>query len=151
MIDYEHYFLGILLLRDYSSLTGLPLLELYGTIPFSAVNKSRALRHKLIEQIETDYRVLLRSLAQTSVAAGGLGKECTLGQKLHLVLRKGGSPTGFRLLRTLFLSQLCQLLTTRPHMKSTDVAGQTELGWEATEGAGGTRSGVVSGANHQDL
>ena len=97
------------------------------------------------------YRVSLRSLAETSVAAvGGLGKESTLGRKLHLSLRrKDGSSTGFRLLRTLFSSQLCQLLTTRPHMKSSDVAGQTELGWEATEGAGGTRSGVVSGGNHQ--
>ena len=52
------------------------------------------------------------------------------------------------MLRAVFSSQLCQLLTTRLHMKSTDVAGQTELGWEATEGAGGTQSGVVRGANH---
>merc|ERR1712060_847648 len=45
----------------------------------------------------------------------GLGEESTLGRKLHLSLRrKDGSSTGFRLLRTLFSSQLCQLLTTRP-------------------------------------
>ena len=38
-----------------------------------------------------------------------------LRQKLHLSLQcKGGSPTGFRLLRAVFSSQLCQLLTTMP-------------------------------------
>ena len=42
-----------------------------------------------------------------------------LGRKLHLSLqRKGGSPTGFRLLRAVFSSQLCQLLTTMPPLEN---------------------------------
>ena len=44
---------------------------------------------------------------------GGPMERSALGRKLHLSLqRKGGSPTGFRLLRAVFSSQLCQLLTT---------------------------------------
>ena len=38
-------------------------------------------------------------LRKPPLPQGGLGKECTLGRKLHLSLQcKGGSPTGFRLL-----------------------------------------------------
>ena len=99
--------------------------------------------------INIGYRVLLRSLAETSVAAvGPRERSAHSGKNCILVLRKDSSFTDLRLLRTLFLHQLCQLLTTRLHMKSTDGAGQTELGWEATKGAGGTQSGVVRGANH---
>ena len=36
--------------------------------------------------LATSFHVSLRSLAKTSVAAGGLGKECTLGRKLHFSL-----------------------------------------------------------------
>ena len=58
-------------------------------------------------------------LRKPPLPQGGLGKECTLGQKLHLSLRrKGGSPTGFGLLRAVFSSQLCQLLTTMPPLEN---------------------------------
>ena len=50
---------------------------------------------------------------------GGPMERSALGRKLHLSLqRKGGSPTGFRLLRAVFSSQLCQLLTTMPSLEN---------------------------------
>ena len=97
-----------------------PLPKLFLFLPQHACARALCSRETLIPagpfRINIGYRVSLRLLAETSVAAvRGLGKECTLGRKLHLSLRReDGSSTGFRLLRTLFSSQLCQLLTTRP-------------------------------------
>ena len=36
-------------------------------------------------------------------------------------------------------------------MKLSDIAGQTELGWDATNVAGETKSGVVRDGNHLNL
>ena len=87
-----------------------------------------------------------RKLGENLRCRNGSRKRLTWA-KLHLNLTicKDGSSTIRARGPSSFRPNSCQLLSTRPHTKSSDVTGRTKLGWEATEGAGGTRSGVITG------
>ena len=73
--------------------------------------------------------------ALASLASGNLrcrrgprGRVHTRAKIAFLVLRKGSSSTGFRLWRTLFSTQLCQLLTTKPLSRTeTNITKKKDL------------------------
>ena len=68
--------------------------------------------------INAGYRARCAHLRKPPLPQGGPRGESTLGRKLHLSFNR--VPPGARLIRAPFRPNSCQLLTTRPHMKSTD-------------------------------